>query len=118
MLRAPDGVTGEFSNEGMMPDAWRAYGWPGQTPLICARMQPVGANPNPSSASPKATSWVGSGGTGAFEANSHAKMGFMSAGVDGEVAIKGVDAGADDHNSPETFNAHGMVLELIYNLAD
>ena len=118
MPRAPGGVTGEFSNDGVIPDAWRAYGWQGQPPLICARMQPADANADPSPAYPEVASPGGGDGMGATEANSHGKMGATLGGVDGEAAGEGADADADDLDMPTTSAAHGMVVDLFYDLAE
>ena len=114
---APGGVTGEFCSRGIMPEAWRAYGWQGQPPLICARMQPEGAAPEPSPACPEAASWGGAGGSDASEADSHGKMGAMWGGADGEVASEGAESGLGACVVPEDLVTHGMRLELAYELA-
>ena len=100
-----------------MPEAWRAYGWQGQPPLICARMQPESADPDPSPARPEAALWGGAGGSDASEADSHGQMGAMWGGADGEAASEGAggDLGASD--APADLVTHGMLLELIYELA-
>lgn len=114
---APGGVTGELSNRGIMPEAWRAYGWQGQPPLICARMQPPSADPDLSPAQPEAASWGGGGGSDASEASSHGQMGAMWGGADGEVASEGAGGDPAASKVPAATVAHGMLLELIYELA-
>ena len=107
---APGDMTGESSNEVIaVQDEWSAYGWPWQPHLLCARMQPAGADPDPdpSSVSPEAAS---RGGTGASDANSYGNVGAGWGRVDGEVASEGAD--------PSDAGAPGMVVQVIYDLAE
>lgn len=118
---APGGVTGEVSDGGYMPDAWRAYGWQGQPPLICARMQPECADSDPSPARPEAASWGGAGSSDVSEADSHGKVGavwgVVDGGVDSEVASEGTEGRPGAAVAPPDLVTHGMLLEVIYKLA-
>ncbi|KAK9821612.1 hypothetical protein WJX81_007885 [Elliptochloris bilobata] len=106
----PGGVTGELRNGEMMPDSWRAYGWAGQPPLICVRMETLAADPD--SAKREAASEASSGGADASE--------FACEGIALEVGSNGGDADAKDpdEGSPRSWDTWGLRLELAYDLAD